>query len=52
MAFVVFLVVKWLNKIKKPEPTTPVTTKKCPRCLSDINVAASKCPQCTADLTP
>ena len=50
MAFVVFLVVKWLNKLKKPEVTV-VTTKKCPRCLSDINIEATKCPHCTADIT-
>ncbi len=51
MAFVVFLVVKWLNKIKKPDTTTEPTTKKCPRCMSDINIAATKCPQCTADIS-
>ena len=47
MAFVVFLIVRWLNKLKKP---TEATTKKCPRCQSDININASKCPQCTVDL--
>jgi large conductance mechanosensitive channel len=51
MAFVVFLIVKWINKLKKPEPTVAPTTKKCPRCLSDINVDATKCPNCTVDIT-
>lgn len=50
MAFVVFLVVKWLNKIKKPEEAPQPNTKKCPRCLSDVNKEATKCPQCTADI--
>lgn len=50
MAFVVFLVVKWLNKMKKPDASPQPATKKCPRCLSEINAAATKCPQCTADL--
>jgi large conductance mechanosensitive channel protein len=50
MAFVVFMVVRWLNKLKKPEVAAP-TTKKCPRCLSDINLEATKCPHCTADIT-
>jgi large conductance mechanosensitive channel len=50
MAFVVFLVVKWINKLKKPEQVPPTLTKQCPRCLSDIHVDATKCPNCTADI--
>lgn len=53
MAFVVFLIVKGMNKLKKddtPAPTAP-TTKKCPHCLSEINIAATKCPHCTSDLS-
>lgn len=49
MAFVVFLLVRWINKLKKPEQAA-VSTKKCPRCLSDINIEATKCPSCTADI--
>lgn len=47
MAFVVFLLVRWLNKLKKPEAAT---TKKCPKCFTDINLKATKCPSCTADI--
>ncbi len=50
MAFVVFLLVRWINKLKKPEQTLAPTTKKCPHCFSDINLQATKCPQCTADI--
>lgn len=50
MAFVVFLIVKWINKLKKPEPKAEPTTKKCPYCQSDIHLQAVKCPQCTADI--
>lgn len=50
MAFVVFLMVKWINKMKKPEPVAASTTKKCPHCLSDINQNATKCPYCTSDI--
>jgi large conductance mechanosensitive channel len=51
MAFVLFLVVRQINKVrskftKEAEPTT----KKCPRCLSEINILASKCPHCTSDV--
>src|SRR5690554_2749222 len=33
MAFVVFLLVKWINKLKKPEPVAAPSTKKCAYCL-------------------
>lgn len=49
MAFVVFLVVKQLNKLHKEEPK-PVTTKKCPYCLSEIPIDAAKCAFCASDL--
>lgn len=51
MAFVVFLIVSGINKMrKKHEPAKPVTVKKCPYCYSDIHVDASKCPNCTSEL--
>lgn len=54
MAFVIFCLVKFLNKlsaplIKKEEPAAP-TTKECPYCHSTIHIAATKCPNCTSDL--
>ena len=50
MAFVVFLLVRWINKLKKPEPAAAPTVKQCPHCYSEINVKATKCPNCTADI--
>lgn len=50
MAFVVFLLVKWINKMRKPEPVAASTTKKCPYCMSDVDLKASKCPHCTSDI--
>jgi large conductance mechanosensitive channel len=50
MAFVVFLLVRWLNKLKKPEPVAAPTTKSCPYCYSDINLNATKCPHCTSEV--
>jgi len=47
VAFVVFLVVKQVNRFL---PKPPTSTKECPRCLSKIPSKASKCSQCTADL--
>ncbi len=50
MAFVVFMMVRWINKIKKPEPVAAPTTKQCPHCFTEINIKATKCPNCTADI--
>jgi large conductance mechanosensitive channel len=50
MAFVVFMLVRWINKLKRPEQAAAPTTKQCPYCLTDINIKAVKCPHCTADI--
>jgi len=52
MAWVVFIMVKFLNKLKKQEPAKEEvpTTKECPFCKSTIAIAAVKCPHCTSDL--
>jgi large conductance mechanosensitive channel len=50
MAFVVFLIVKWINKLRKPTENEKATTKKCPRCLQEIDLKATKCQFCTADI--
>lgn len=56
MAFVIFLLVKTINKIsdmgKKKEEEAPAapTTKKCPYCKSEISIDAVKCPNCTSDI--
>lgn len=50
MAFVVFLIVKWINKLKKPEGPAAPTTKKCPYCYSEIHIDATKCSHCTSDV--
>lgn len=49
VAFVVFLIVRYVNKLKKKEEG-PATTKDCPRCLSAIPLAATRCAECCADL--
>lgn len=54
MAFVVFLMVKAVNKLtdlgKKKEKEAAPTTKECPFCKSEINIEATKCPHCTSDV--
>jgi large conductance mechanosensitive channel len=48
IAFVVFLIIKAVNRMKREEPT--VTTKDCPHCLSAIPTAATRCAACCSDL--
>lgn len=51
MAFVVFLFVRQMNKLRaKYEPVAAPTTKKCPHCYSDININATKCAFCTSEV--
>ncbi len=52
VAFVVFLIVKAANKMKKPAPTAPAepTTKECPYCFSVIPIKATRCPNCTSEI--
>ena len=48
IAFVVFLVIRQLNKRKPVE--VPAPTKDCPHCLSTIPMAATRCSGCCGEL--
>ncbi len=53
VAFAVFLLVKWVNRLRGPaQPAAPAepTTKECPCCTMAIPLKATRCPQCTAEL--
>jgi large conductance mechanosensitive channel len=50
IAFVIFLLVKQVNRLKKPEPNAAPTTKDCPHCLSAIPSKATKCAHCTSNV--
>jgi len=50
VAFVIFLLIKQLNKLKREEAQAPPATKDCPLCCSAVPVAAKKCAHCTSDL--
>lgn len=51
MAFVIFLLVKTMNKLAARKQTEEVpTTKKCPYCQSEIDINATRCPHCTSTL--
>ena len=48
IAFVVFLIVKQVNRRKKAEGAAP--TRDCPHCLTAIPLAATRCSGCCAEL--
>lgn len=51
-AFVIFLVIRWMNKLRaKEEPAPqPKTAKVCPYCKTEIDLHATRCPHCTSKL--
>lgn len=49
IAFCLFLVVKAMNKMKKPAPA-PAPKRLCPYCKQEVHDEATKCPHCTSDL--
>jgi large conductance mechanosensitive channel len=49
MAFVIFLLVKGMTKIMSINAKSPVT-RKCPFCMTDINIKATRCPACTSHI--
>lgn len=50
VAFVIFLVIRQINRLKRqPEPAAP-DTKECPYCITVIPVKATRCPHCTAEI--
>lgn len=54
-ALVIFVLVKLINSLnerfsKKEAPAAP-TTKKCPYCMSEIDLKATRCPHCTSELS-
>ena len=53
MAFVIFMIVKAMNKLreKTEKPVEEKTTKKiCLYCQSEISIQATRCPHCTSQL--
>lgn len=51
VAFVLFLLVRQINRWNKPAPSAPQTTKECPYCCLGIPIQATRCPHCTSQIT-
>ena len=50
VAFCIFLVVRAMNKMKRPASDAPAEVKDCPECTMPIPINARRCPHCTAEL--
>jgi large conductance mechanosensitive channel len=50
VAFCIFLMVRALNKMKRPAPDAAPISKDCPACQMTIPVKATRCPHCTSEV--
>jgi large conductance mechanosensitive channel len=54
VAFVLFVIVRYSRKMteknKKEAPPAAPATKKCPHCMSDVNIGATRCAFCTSQI--
>jgi len=50
IAFVIFLLIRQINRMQRPEPAAAPATKDCPYCLSAVPIKATKCAHCTSEL--
>jgi len=51
VAFCIFLVVKAMNRLKRPSPAAAPASKECPACTMTIPIKATRCPHCTSELS-
>ncbi len=50
VSFVLFLVVRWINRLRSPATPPAPSTQTCPYCKSAIDLAATRCPHCTSTI--
>jgi large conductance mechanosensitive channel len=50
VAFAIFMVIKQMNRLKKPAASAEPTTKDCPKCLMTIPLKATRCGHCTSEV--
>lgn len=50
VAFVIFMLVKQMNRLKKEAPAPSPTTKECPYCLTQLPLKATRCMGCTSEV--
>lgn len=50
VAFVLFLLIRSINQLKKAPAPAASNTKDCPYCFTQIPIPATRCPHCTSEL--
>ncbi len=50
VALVLFLLVRWINRLRRADTPPAPSTKACPYCKSHIDVDATRCSACTSQL--
>lgn len=50
VAFVIFMLVRQVNRLKKEAPAAAPTTKSCPYCMTQVPLQATRCPACTSEI--
>ena len=50
VAFVIFLIIKQVNRLMPAPPPPEPATKDCPQCFTKIPIPAKRCPACTSTL--
>jgi large conductance mechanosensitive channel len=51
VAFAIFIIVKGVNRMKRPTPSAAPVSKECPACAMTIPIKATRCPHCTSELS-
>jgi large conductance mechanosensitive channel len=52
IAFAVFMLVRFLQRLKRPKSAATPVAKDCPLCAMTIPLKAKRCPHCTSELAP
>jgi large conductance mechanosensitive channel len=52
IAFVIFLMIKQMNRLKQEAPPPAPTTRDCPQCFMSVPKQAKRCGHCTSELKP
>lgn len=50
VALCIFLIVRALNKMKRPQTEAAPVSKDCPYCAMTIPMKATRCPHCTSEM--
>jgi large conductance mechanosensitive channel len=52
VGFIIFLLIRGIQRLLPPPPPLAATTRECPYCLSSIPKAATRCASCTSQVEP